>query len=57
MNGVSLNLNSKADPTLLDNLKIWIIVAVILIVIAYALPFSEIYSNIRMDSSLSYFIK
>ena len=45
MNGASLNLNSKADPTLLDNLKIWIIVAVILIVIAYALPFSEIYSR------------
>ena len=45
MNGASLNLNSKTDPTLLDNLKIWIIVAVILIVIAYALPFSEIYSR------------
>jgi cytochrome c oxidase subunit 1 len=45
MNGASLNLNSKSDPTLLDNLKIWIIVAVILIVIAYALPFSEIYSR------------
>jgi len=44
MNGESLNIDPKPN-TMFDNLKIWIIIAVILIIVAYILPFMEIYTR------------
>jgi cytochrome c oxidase subunit 1 len=45
MDAGSLFEHNSNDPTILDKISIWVILAVAIIVIAYILPFMQIYSR------------
>ncbi len=45
MDAGSLFENKNEDPTILDKLSIWVVIAIVIILVAYILPFMEIYSR------------